>query len=146
MPLLPPRIRARQHRPGFAKPEIQVPEQTLALSHAQLNPITFVDPGRQRLAIPQVHAHAGVARLGSQHAVDFLDLLWVQATRTPRSFTLHQTTQTPLLKTMHPVLHRTRSITQQTRHFWARHTLSNQQHAVQTVIVARFLGTLDLLL
>jgi hypothetical protein len=34
MPLLSHRIGARQNRPGFAKPKVELPEQALALAHA----------------------------------------------------------------------------------------------------------------
>src|SRR5260221_8733968 len=54
-----------QDRTRLAETELQLPEQPLALAHAQLDSIGFVDPCRQRLAIPQIHpipASLGFAR------------------------------------------------------------------------------------
>ena len=93
MPLLPCGIGSRQNGAGFAKPEFELPEQALALAHAQFDVIGLLDPSRQRLAIPQVHAHSRVARLRPQYAIDFLDLLFIQAARAPGPFSLRQTAQ-----------------------------------------------------
>ena len=52
MHLLPCRVGARQHGPGLAEAEVEVSEQALALTYAELDPIGLVDPRRQGLAIP----------------------------------------------------------------------------------------------
>ncbi len=52
MHLLPTRVGARQHGPGLTEAEVEVSEQALALTHAELESIGFVDPCRQRLAVP----------------------------------------------------------------------------------------------
>src|SRR5580704_9288373 len=52
MHLLPCRVGARQHGPGLAETEVELSEQALALTYAELDPIGLVDPRRQGLAIP----------------------------------------------------------------------------------------------
>ncbi len=55
MHLLPCRVGgARQHEAGAygGGVEVEVSEQALALTHAELESIGFVDPCRQRLAVP----------------------------------------------------------------------------------------------
>jgi hypothetical protein len=57
------RVGARQQWTGLAQAEVELPEQALALPNAKLDSVRFLDPRRQRLAIPQVDLHSGIARL-----------------------------------------------------------------------------------
>ena len=68
-------IGSGQHRPGFAQPELQLAEQTLALAYAQLDAIGLLNPRRQGFAIPKVDPHPRVAGLLPQYPVDCLDVL-----------------------------------------------------------------------
>jgi hypothetical protein len=104
MLLLPCRICSGQDRPGLAEAELELPEQTLALPHAQLDSIGFVDPCRQRLAVPEIHSHSRVARLGSQHPINLFHLLFVQPAGTTGSFSLRQAGQSLLVEVVNPVL------------------------------------------
>ena len=62
MPFLPRWIGSGQDRSGLAETERELPEQPLALAHAQLDSIAFLDPCRQRLAIPEIDPHPRIAR------------------------------------------------------------------------------------
>ena len=146
MRFLPCRIGSRQNGPGFAEPELELPEQTLALTDPQLDAVGLLNPGRQRLAIPQIDAHPRVARPLSQHSIDFFDLFLTQPAWASRPFSLCQTSQSLLLETVNPILDGTRRITQKPCYFRAGHPLGDQQNAMQPVIVARLVRTLDLLL
>ena len=146
MRLLARRICLGQNRPGLAEPEIELPEQPLALAHSQLDSIGFFDPRRQRLAIPQVGSHSRITRLPPQYTINPFHLRLVQPTRTSATLSLRQAGQPCLLVTMYPVLYRTRRIAQQSSDLWAGHALRNQQNAVPAMIVARLFRTLDLLL
>jgi hypothetical protein len=66
-----------QKRTRLAETEFELPEQPLALAHAQLDSIGFVDPRRQRLAIPEIDPHARVTWLFPQHPIDFFYLLFL---------------------------------------------------------------------
>ena len=52
MRLLPFRIGLGNAGARLAQPKAQLPEQTLALTHSQVNPILFRNPGCQGLAVP----------------------------------------------------------------------------------------------
>ena len=116
-------------------PELELPEQPLALAHAQLDSIGFVDPCRQRLAIPEIHPHSRVARLGPQNPIDLFHLLFVQPTGAAGSFSFRQASQSLLVETMNPILDRTRHVAQQASYLRARHALRYQEHTVQPVVV-----------
>ena len=119
-------IGSRQYRTRYAKAELELTEQPLALAHAQLDSIHLVDPGRKSLAIPEIHSHARVARLSPQHSIDFLHLLFVQSAGTTGPFSLSQTGQSLLVEAMNPILDRTRRIAQQASNLRAGHALRYQ--------------------
>ena len=82
----------------------------------------------------------------TQDRVDFLDLLLVQASRPPGPITFQQSSQPHLFKRMDPILNRSRRVPQQCGRFRARQTLRHEQHTVQSMIVARFFRSSDLVL
>lgn len=146
MLLLPHRICSGQDRPRLAEPELELPEQPLALAHSQLDSVGLVDPCRQCLAIPQIHPHSRIARLGPQNPIDLLHLLFVQPTGTTGPFSFRQASQALLVKTMNPILDRTRRVAQQAGHLRARQALRYQEDTVQPVVVPRLLRPLNFLL
>src|SRR5713226_2173448 len=123
MLLLTCRICSCQDRTRLAETELKLPEQPLALAHAQLDSIGFVDPRRQRLAVPKIHPHSRVARLSPQHPIDFLHLFLNQSAGTTGSFSLRQTSQSLPVEAVNPILDRPRRIAQQPSNLRARHTL-----------------------
>ena len=119
-------IGSRQYRTRFTEAEIELTEQPLALAHAQLDSIHLVDPGRKSLAIPEIHSHARVARLGPQHPIDFFHLLFVQSAGTTGPFSLNQTGQSFSIEAMNPILDRTWRIAQEASNLRAGHALRYQ--------------------
>jgi len=126
MLLLPRRICSGQDRTRLAETELELPEQPLALAHAQLDSVGFVDPCRQRLAIPEIHSHSRVARLRPQHPIDLFHLLFIQPAGTTGSFSFGQARQSLLVEAVNPILDRTRRVAQQASHLRARHALRYQ--------------------
>ena len=47
---------------GFTEPESELPEQTLTLPHAQVNPIAALHNLRERLAVPEISAQPSLFR------------------------------------------------------------------------------------
>jgi len=45
-----------------------------------------------------------------------------------------------------PVLHRPRGVSKDSSYLWATHALRHQQYSVEAVIIARFVGSADLVL
>ena len=146
MHLLPCRVGARQHGPGLAEAEVEVSEQALALTYAELDSIGLVDPRRQRLAIPQVDPHSRVARLGPQHPINLHDLLLAQTSGSTGSFSFSQAAQSFPLVAVNPIFNRTRRVSQQSRDIWTRQTLRHEQDTMQPMIVPRLIRALNLLL
>ncbi len=126
MLLLPCRIGAGQNRPGLAQPELQLPEQSLALAHAQLDVIGFLNPGRERLAIPKVDPHPRVAGLLPQHPINLPDVLLLQSAGPPGTIPFRQTGQPSFIEMVHPIFHRPRCVAQKPRYFRTGHALGNQ--------------------
>lgn len=87
MLLLPHWICSGQDRTRLAETELELPEQPLALAHAQLDSIGLFDPRRQSLTIPEIDPHSGVTRLRPQDPIDHSHLLFVQPAGTSGSFT-----------------------------------------------------------
>jgi len=78
MPLLPRRVSLGQNRSWLAQTKVHAPEQTLALTDAQLNSVFLPDPRRQGFAIPKVYAHADVAWFSAQCPIDRFHLFLIQ--------------------------------------------------------------------
>lgn len=87
MPLLPGRVSLGQNRPWLAQTKVHAPEQTLALTDAQLNSVFLPDPRRQGFAIPKVYAHADVAWFSAQCPIDRFHLLLIEAAWSPSVLT-----------------------------------------------------------
>ena len=98
MLLLPRWIGSRQYRTRLPKAELELTEQPLALAHAQLDSVHLVDPGRERLAIPEIHSHAASLGFGPQHPIDFFHVPFVQPAGTTGPFALSQTGSPSLSK------------------------------------------------
>ena len=84
MRLLPFRIGEGDLGPRLAKPKAQLPEQALALTHAQRDAVLLSDPDRQRFAIPQIAAQPGLPRRLAKSRADLFQLLLIQAPGPPR--------------------------------------------------------------
>lgn len=135
------------HRRGrFAQSELQPPEQSLTLSHPEIGPENLVEPGRERLAVPHVAPKAGLPRGVPQHSLDPSQVLPGQPPRAPRTRPFGQAGQAARFKSVDPVLDGARRVTQQSRNVGTAHTVSDQEHAVQPMIVPRLLGATDLIL
>ena len=146
MRLLPFQIRMGNQRAGLAQPKAPLPEQTLALTHPQVDLEALLDPGAQRFPVPQCAGQAQVARSLAQSSVHLPQLGLAQTPRTPRAWPLGQPGQTLCFKPPDPVLHRARGVPEQAADFWTGCALGHQQHPMEPVIVARFFRTANLVL
>jgi hypothetical protein len=130
----------------LAQPKAQLPEQTLALPNPQVDPIFPLNPGGQRLSVPEIASQACLSRHMAQNGVDLLELLRAQSPGPPGPLALQQSGQAHFLKLMHPVLYRPGSVSQQLRHLRAGHSLRHKQHAVESMVIAGFFRAPDLIL
>src|ERR1700722_9256873 len=127
MRLLPIEIRVGNQRAGLTQPKAPLPEQALALTHPQVDLKVLLDPGTQRLPIPQCTGQSQVARSLAQDFVHLPQLGLAQTSGTPRAWPLGQSAQPLGLKAPDPVLHRARSIPKQATDFWTGRALRHQQ-------------------
>ena len=104
MRLLPSRIALGHLGPRFPQPETQLSKQTLTLPHTQLDLIFPLDPGCQRLAVPEIPTQTHLAGHPPQRRIDFPELFFTETRRAARSLSLAQTGQAFLFKTAYPVL------------------------------------------
>ena len=130
MRLLLFRVGLSDHRPRFAHPESQLPEQSLALPYPQIDAVLPFNPTRQCLAVPQIPTKTCLTGHPTQDRVDSLDLLLIQTSRSPGPLALQQSGQTHLFKRMYLIFDGARRVPQQSPRFRARHTLRHEQHAV----------------
>ncbi len=146
MRLLPHGIGVGNQRARLAQAEAALPKPPLALTHAQANLKAPCEPDLERFPIPQRSAQADVARSASQHRLHLQQLCLAQTPGPSGSCPFHQSGQTALFKMSNPVFNRPRGVSQKLADLRAGQPLSDQQHAVKAVIVARFFRTTNLIL
>ena len=146
MRLLPLRISVGNQRAGFAQPEAPFPEQALALPDPQTDLEALLDPGAQGFSIPQRAAQPQIARGLAQGSIDLPELRFAETSRASRTPAFGQPRETLGFKTLHPILDGARSVAQQAPDFRAGRSLGHQEDPMETVIIARFLRTANLIL
>lgn len=146
MRLLPFPIRMGDQRAGLAQSKAPLPEQTLALTHPQVDLEALLDPGAQRFPIPQRARQPQVARGLAQGPVHLPQLRIAQTRGAPRALPFGQPGQTLGFKPSNPVLHRARGVSEQAADLWTGRSLGHQQHPVEPVIIPRFFRTANLVL
>ncbi len=90
MRLLPFQVGMGNQRAGLTQSKAPLPEQTLALTHPQVDLEALLDPGAQRLPIPQRAGQAPVARRLTHGPVHLLQLRLAQTPGAPRAWPLGQ--------------------------------------------------------
>ena len=122
----------------LTQPEAELPEQALALTHAKLVSILLLDPGAQRLAVPDVRFHSGISWTLAQHPAYLGKLAIIQTPGAAGALPFLQAGQATALEPLHPVLDAAWRIPEQATYLGAGHALRDQQNTVQAVVVARF--------
>ena len=146
MRLLPFQVGMGNQGAGLTQSKAPLPEQTLALTHLQVDLEALLYPGAQGFPIPQRTGQAHVARSLTQNSIHLQQLGLAQTPGTPRAWPLGQPGQTLGLKAPDPVLYRARGVPQQATHFWTGCPLGHQQNPMEPVVVSRFFRTANLVL
>lgn len=130
----------------FAEPEAPVPEEPLALAHAEREVEAALDVGGQRLAVPD---GAGEARVGGglpEHPLEMGPL----GRREPRgpagTVVLAEALEAVVLEAVHPVLHGAGRIAEDGGDLGARDTMGDHQQTVEPMVIARLGGAPDFVL
>jgi len=100
----------------------------------------------EQLAIPEILDISKDLRVFTQIFPDDLQSGFIQRGGTPSSLALLQARKTPIPKTPHPILNRTWTLPKEARHLVTTESRTDQQNTVQSMVVTRFLGAMNLLL
>jgi hypothetical protein len=139
---LPLRIGVGNQRAGFAQSKTSLPEQALALADLE----ALIEPSAQGFPILQRAGQTEVARGLVQDPVDLPELRFAQTPRASPTLARGQPRETLGFKTPHPILDAARSVTQPAPHFRTSRSLGHQEDTMETVIIARFFRTANLVL
>jgi hypothetical protein len=121
-------------------------EKTLTLTHAQSHVVLDGQVVGEQFSIPKILL---ISKISRQLAKVFINLAiypFVNCGRSSLSLFIFQTGKTALLETFDPILNGARTVSQKIRYFVTGLACTYQQHAMQSVIVARFFCTNNFLL
>ncbi len=121
-------------------------EIPLALSDAQLYPEPLRQVMTQELSIPQILGVPQLARRATQIATQTLTDTRIQRRWTPGARNLLQTGKTALFKTMDPVLHSPRTVSEKGCDFGAAIPGADQEDSMKLMIVPRLIRPQNFLL
>jgi hypothetical protein len=110
-------------RPGLAQAELQLPKESLALAHPQVNPESLFDKGGQGFAIPEMGAQPINFRGVPQGAANLQELGLVERRWPTRTFGFCQTCEASLDKLFNLILYSARGIAEALRDFGASQAL-----------------------
>jgi hypothetical protein len=125
---------------------IRQTEQPLALAHTQRHGITLLQTGGEAFPIPQIGLNPHRGWRLAHPATHFLQLLGGQPGRATRMVAFGQTGQPLPIKAPYPIDQRARRVAKEVGHLFATHPGSDEQDAMQTMIIAGVLMTVNLLL
>lgn len=141
------RIGLRHHRARLAEAKTQLAKEPLALASLEAHAQFVLQVTRERLAIPNTAARqTGFTRSLTQSCLHSGQLGRAQAGRPARSLAFGQSGKARCFETMRPILHGARGVAQNPSGFPAAQTLRDQEHAVESVVVARFIRAANLIL
>ena len=126
--------------------ESQLSEDGLTLSNPQADGPLLLDIFGKGLSIPGIGAQAAFHRTSPKRILDHLQLFTAEPWWSSGSLRIGKTGQSLLFETIHPVGDSPGGICKQRCDLGATNSLRDQQHPMQAVIVARFIGATDLIL
>lgn len=134
------------HRAAQPITGVDQSKETLALAHTHIHLETFLETNPERFPVPEIGVYLGGCRRLSHQAVHFLQLFCRQQGGPSRMIAFGQTAETLAVEPSGPIDHRTRRISKQSGDLFAAHSGSDEQHAVQSMIVTSILMAVDCLL
>jgi len=140
------RIRSGNQRSRLDQPKIPLAKEAPALTGAERDAVRLLDMRRQCLSVPQIACQSEIRRPHPQARLNRRDLLGRQAAGAPRAAPFLQSGQPLLLETAHPIFNRARGISQELGYPTAVHPLSDKKNPVQTMVIAGFRASSDLIL
>lgn len=139
-------VRLTHHRSRFAQSKTHLPEQALALAHAQFNSVVPTQVLPNELPIPHRLSEPELPRWSPKVPPKLLPLLLTDPSGSSSSFSFAQPLEPVALKAVHPPLDCATLLAEHFSHLRAGVPFAHQQQSVQPVIVARLLRSTDFLL
>jgi len=139
-------IRSRNQRSRLDQAKIPLAKEAPTLTGTERDAVRPLDVCRQRLSVPQIARQAKIRRSHPQGSLDRRYLLGRQAAGASGSVSFLQPGQPPLLETAHPILNCARGIAQELSDTTAVDPLSDKENPVQTMVIAGFRTSSDLIL
>ncbi len=130
------RICFRALRTRFAKMKIKLPEDSLALTRAQLDIFLFAKPMRKTFSVPYCAIQTGILWAFPQYLIDFFYDLRGKATWSSRIWGVVKPGQSQAVISFHPTLNRPNGIPQQFGNLFTAHFLGNHENRMDSVLVA----------
>jgi hypothetical protein len=134
------------HGARLSSAESQAAKQSLTLAYSKGNPILFRQVMAEKLSIPQRLIIPEITRRPTQIMPDSLADSFVHTGRTSRTRFFLESGKTTVFKAPHPVLNGAGTVPEQFSDLIATQSGTHQQDPVQTVIIARILGSHDFIL
>ena len=138
-------IRVCNKRPRFAKAKTHLSENALALTHTHFHPVLLRKVMREQFSVPEILPIAKLFRTLVQIILQLIPGLFFQSPRSSRSFLLGQPCKSAIVKTSYPAMHSPRVLPDKPCNLPATKALADQQHTVETVVIAGFIGPHDFL-
>ena len=130
----------------FPQSKTQLPKEPLALSNLQRYAMLSTKLFGQGWSLPHLRRKADLGWRGSQGRLNFCQLTITQPTGTSRSLSLGQARQSVRFKSLNPVYDTAGRVPQQFGDFRAGYALGNEEHSVESRVVARSVVAPDLIL
>jgi hypothetical protein len=133
-------------RARFSKAKAHLSENPLTLPHPKINIMEFSKVMGEQFAVPEILCVTEFSRVSTQVTVDGLPLSFIKPSRTPFPFTFTQPSEAAFLKTLHPALDCARILPESIGNIVTAKSVGYQEDPMQTVIIAGFLRSQNLLL
>jgi hypothetical protein len=133
-------------RAGFPQAESHLAEQALTLPHTQVNIMKLFQVMGEDFSVPEILRVSKLPWVSPQITIDGFPLGIAKTSRPALPFAFMQSSETAVLKTLHPAFNSTRILPEDIGYVITVKPVSNQEDAMQPVIVAGFLRAQDFLL
>jgi hypothetical protein len=130
----------------LAEPEPELMEKPLALPDSETDPFFLLKMMADEFSIPEVLGVAQCTWRATQVFSKSPKDLLIQDARTTGAQALFEPCEAAFLETAHPVLDRARAVSQHVGNLIAAESVTDEQNAVEPVVVARLFRAHDLLL
>jgi len=140
------RVGLGDHGPGFSPPESQLMKESLALADPHLDLILCFQVMAQEFSVPERLRIAQQVGFFPKVLADGLESVLRQGGRPPHPLSFLEPGEAVILETVDPVLDGAGALPQKSGDIIRTHTGTGEENAVESMVVARFFGSLDFVL